>query len=115
MASLQLRVLILLALFTTYSACGGESTGSDPGPLLGRWQTVVGDDLVLQFLDDGTLIGAEEGRQAFGSYRILEPGQMVSVIEGDTILLDFEVAGDTLRYSIVGEPQKYVAIKVQNR
>jgi hypothetical protein len=94
------------------AGCDG---GDKDSALLGRWQAVVGDDFVLQFLDDGRLIGAENGRQVFGSYSIPSAGQLLAVMEGDTTLFDYRLQNDTLDLQPVGGSEFLRAIRIRNQ
>ena len=83
--------------------CSGGSV-DDARPLLGRWQMVEGTSAVFDFLEDGLLVGVIDGDQEFGSYEIVRPGALLLELDGDSVLADFRVAGDTLHLSMVGGP-----------
>ena len=105
---------LLVLMFVAAGSCAGGDTDTH-GPLVGRWQMIQGTDATFQFFSDGRLIGVIDGRQEIGSFEVPEAGQVLMMIEGDTLLADFTVRDDTLRFAMVGESQAFVGVRSDPR
>jgi hypothetical protein len=92
-------------------ACSGDNPAQE---LMGRWEMVQGTDATFQFLGEGLLIGAMDNRQEIGSYDVIDEGHVLLMLDGDTLLADFEVVNDTLRLVILGQDERLVGIRREN-
>lgn len=93
------RTFLALAAAAVVFGCG---RAEDARPLLGRWHMVEGTSAIFEFLDAGLLIGVMDGDQEFGSYEVIRQGTVLLMLDGDTVMADFQVDGDTLRLNVVG-------------
>ena len=84
-----LVLLIIMTFAAMLAACNGNSAKK---ALVGQWTTEDSQDVVMEFLSDGTVIrpGGQEGDNS-GKWVILDDGSLkVTTDQGETMVVAFE-------------------------
>lgn len=102
-------LVVFLSLALILSACAPKN------PLLGKWESESGED-VITFYEDGTIVIVSGTVRLPGTYEIIDKSNLKIEFDGyfnlmDPTITDYKISGKTLTLGMLGDD--FVLTKVK--